>query len=157
MMLDDAGYCMRLDKTTAWNLAMIAPLLGALGCLLLMSDDGVTAAGIVLFGSPVGMQTFVHSFMHEKNDEMERLAALVQELGAPQLSYRILRVCLDVPRLIHTARTTPPELLEDLIDDFDTTLRRLFACNRYSCHFLSRAAVSWTSANPSCGVHCQPA
>jgi hypothetical protein len=37
-----------------------------------------------------------------------------------------------VLRLIHTARTTPPELLEDFIDDFDATLRRLFSssiCN----------------------------
>jgi hypothetical protein len=56
---------------------------------------------------------------------MERLVALVQELGVPQLLYHILRVCLAVTRLIHT-RTTPPELLDDLIDDFDTTLRRQF-------------------------------
>jgi hypothetical protein len=124
---DDTGYCMRLDKTTAWNLAMRAPLLGVLGCRLLISDDGIPAAGIVLLGSPVGLPTFVYSFMHEKNAKMERLAALVQERGVPQLSYHILRVCLAVPRLIHTARTTPPELLDDLIDEFDTTLRRLFS------------------------------
>jgi hypothetical protein len=114
---DDTGYCMRMDKTTAWNLAMSAPLLVALGCRLLMSDDGVPAGGIVLLGSPVGLPTFEHSFIHEKNAEMEPLAALVQELGVPQLSYDVLRVCLAVPRLIHTARTTPPELLEDPIDD----------------------------------------
>jgi hypothetical protein len=94
-----------------------------------MSDDGVLAAGIVLLGYPVGLPTFVHSFMHEKNAGMERLGALVQELGVPQLSYHILRVCMAVQRLIHTARATPPELLDDLIGDFDTTLRRLFSCS----------------------------
>jgi hypothetical protein len=121
------GYCMRLDKTTSWNFAKIALLLGVLGCRLLISDDGIPAAGIVLLWSLVRLPTFVHSFMHEKNAEMERLAALVQELGVPQLSYHILRVCLAVPRLIHTARATPPELLDDFIDEFDTTLRRLFS------------------------------
>jgi Reverse transcriptase (RNA-dependent DNA polymerase) len=55
---DDTGYCMRLDKTNAWNLAMSAPLLGVLCCRLLISDDGVPAAGIVLLGSPVGLPTF---------------------------------------------------------------------------------------------------
>jgi hypothetical protein len=124
---DDTGYCMRLYKTTTWNIAMDAPLIGVLGCRLLMSDDGVPAAGIVLLGSPVGLPTFVHSFTHEKNAGMERLGALVQELGAPQLAYHILRACLAVPRLINAARMTPPELLDDLIDDFDTTLRRLFS------------------------------
>jgi hypothetical protein len=123
---DDTGYCLRLEKTTAWNLAMCAPLLDVLGCRLLIGDDGILAAGFVLLGSPVGLPTFVHSFMHDKNAEMERLVALVQELGVPQLLYHILRVCLAVTRLIHTARTTPLELLDDLIDDFDTTLRRQF-------------------------------
>jgi Reverse transcriptase (RNA-dependent DNA polymerase) len=56
---DETGYCMRLDKTTAWNLAMSAPLLGVLICRLLISDDGVLAAGIVLLGSPVGLPTVV--------------------------------------------------------------------------------------------------
>jgi hypothetical protein len=100
---------------------MIVPLLGVLGCWILMSDDGVPAAGIVLLWPPVGLPTFVR-FMYEQKTEMERLVALVQELGVSQLSYHILRVCLAVLRLIHIARTTPPELLEDLIDDFDTTL-----------------------------------
>jgi hypothetical protein len=124
---DDTGCCKRLEKTTAWNLSMSAPLLGALGCRLLMRDDSIPAAGIVLLGSPIGLPTFVHCFMDDKNAEMERLAALVQELGVPQLSYHTLRVCLAVPRLIHTARMTPPELLDDPIDDFDTTLRQLFS------------------------------
>jgi hypothetical protein len=114
---DYTGYCVRMGKTTAWNLTMSAPLLVALGCRLLMSDDGFPAGGIVLLGSPVGLPTFEHSFIHEKNAEMERLAALVQELDMPQLSYHILRVCLAVPRLIHTARSTPPELLKDPVDD----------------------------------------
>jgi hypothetical protein len=45
----------------------------------------------------------------------------------PQLSYRILLVCLDLPRLVDAAGTKPPELLDDLIDDIDTTLRRLIS------------------------------
>jgi hypothetical protein len=57
---EDTGYCMRLDKTTAWNLAMSAPLLGVFGCGLVMSDDGVPAPAIVLLGSSVGLSTFVH-------------------------------------------------------------------------------------------------
>jgi hypothetical protein len=132
---DGTGYCVRTDKTTAWDLAMSAPLVGVHGCALLMSVDGVPAAGIVQFGSPRGLLTFVQSFMHEKNSEMERLAAFVQELGVPQVSYDILRAHLAVPRLIHTARTTPPELLE-VIDDFDTTLRRLFCSS--SCDLTDR-------------------
>jgi hypothetical protein len=91
MISADIGYCMRMDKATAWNLATSAPLLGVLGCRLLMSDDGVTVAGLVLLGSPVGHPTFVHSFMQEKNVEMERLVLLVQELGVPQLLFHILK------------------------------------------------------------------
>jgi hypothetical protein len=79
----DAGYSMRLDKTTAWNFAMNVSLLGVLGCRLLMSDDCVAVAGIVQLETPVGLPTFVHRFMHEKNAEIERLATLVQELGVP--------------------------------------------------------------------------
>jgi hypothetical protein len=36
-----------------------------------------------------------------------------------------MRVCLAVPRLVHTARTTPPELLDALVGDFYNCLRRL--------------------------------
>jgi hypothetical protein len=46
-----------------------------------MSDDGVPAAGIVLLWPPVGLPTFVR-FMYEQKTEMERLVALVQELGS---------------------------------------------------------------------------
>jgi hypothetical protein len=53
------SYCMRLVKTTAWNLAMSLPLLGVLGCRLLMSDDGAPVAVIVLLGYPFGLPTFV--------------------------------------------------------------------------------------------------
>jgi hypothetical protein len=96
--------------------------------------------------------------MHEKNTEMERLVSLVQELGVPQLSYHILRVCLAVPRLIHTARTTPHELLDDLIDDLDTTLRRLFSSS--ICDLTDRGRQQGflfhgLPLHPSCGVRCQ--
>jgi hypothetical protein len=84
---DDTGYLMRLDKTSAWNHAMSAPFLRVVGSRLLMSDDGAPDAGIVLLGSPVGLPSFVHSFMNGKNAEMVHLAALIQELGVPQLSY----------------------------------------------------------------------
>jgi Reverse transcriptase (RNA-dependent DNA polymerase) len=146
---DDTGYCMRLDKTTAWNIAMDAPLLGVLGCRLLLSDDGVPAAGIVLLGSPVRLPTFVLSFMHEKNAGMERLGALVQELGVPQLSYH------NPARL--SGRATPNSYRSDdptgtlipLRGDYSpahSVTSRTVARNRYSCPLLSRAAVSWTSA-----------
>jgi hypothetical protein len=68
----------------------------------------------------------------------------------PQLSYHILLVCLDLPSLVHAAGTKPPELLDDLIDDIDTTLRRLISSSicdltdrSHRCSFplLSRAAV----------------
>jgi hypothetical protein len=155
---DETGSLMRLDKTSAWNHVMSAPFLRVVGWRLLMSDDGAPDAGIVWLGSPVGLPSFVHSFMNGRNAEMERLAALVQELAVPQLSYYIMRVCLAVKYLVHTARTTAPELLDALVGDFDVCLdaslparyaiSRTMACNRYSCPSLLRVAVSWTSAAP---------
>jgi hypothetical protein len=81
---EDTGYLMRLEKTLAWNHAISAPLRRALGCRLLMSDAGAPNAGLVLLRSPVGLPSFVHSFMNGKNAEMERLA-VVRELRAAAL------------------------------------------------------------------------
>jgi hypothetical protein len=53
--------------------------------------------------------------------------ALVQVLRIPQLAYRFLRVCLSVTCLVHGARTTPPEVIEPFVAEFDASLRRVFA------------------------------
>jgi hypothetical protein len=58
---------------------------------------------------------------------MEWLMALVRGLRIPQLAYHLLRVCLSVPCLVHAARTTPPDVIERFVAEFDAALRCVFA------------------------------
>jgi hypothetical protein len=52
--------------------------------------------------------------------------ALVRSLRIPQLVSHLLRVCHFVPCLVHSARTTPPDIIKPLVLEFDLSLRPAF-------------------------------
>jgi hypothetical protein len=52
--------------------------------------------------------------------------ALVRGLRIPQLVSHLLRVCHFVPCRVHAARTTPPDVIEPLVLEFDLSLRPAF-------------------------------
>jgi hypothetical protein len=118
---------MNNTKTSLCNLQMNIQRLALLSCQLAVYTNGTPVPGIVLLGSYISSSEFASEQLRAKKDEMERLMALVRVLRIPQLAHHLLRVCLAVTCLVHGARTTPPEVIEPFVAEFDASLRRVFA------------------------------
>jgi hypothetical protein len=124
---ETTGYSMNKTKSSFGNLRMNIQRLALLGFQLAVDPNGTPVPGIVLLGSYIGSSECASELLRAKKDEMEVFMALVRGLRTPQLACHLLCVCLSVPCLVQEARTTPPDVIQPFVAEFDSSLRRGFA------------------------------
>jgi hypothetical protein len=126
---ETTGYRMNKTKSSLWNLRMNIQRLALLGCQLAVDTNGTPVPGsrhcsywILYWVLRIRLGTAARQ---EGRDGAAYGAG--PGLRIPQLAYHLLPVYLSVPYLVHAAHTTPPNVIEPFVAEFDASLRRVFA------------------------------
>ena len=85
-----------------------------------------SSPNIEILGAPIGDKVYCSSYIRDKRAEAKKLLSLLPELENPQVALSLLRTCGSFCRLIHIARTTPPELAKPELEAFDEDVRESF-------------------------------
>ena len=64
--------------------------------------------GIILLGSPIGNQQFVHDRIKEKIQKVQELTKLLPLIKDPHSEFVLLRSCFSLPKIVFLLRTTTP-------------------------------------------------
>uniref|UniRef100_A0A1X7VDG2 F-box domain-containing protein n=1 Tax=Amphimedon queenslandica TaxID=400682 RepID=A0A1X7VDG2_AMPQE len=85
----------------------------------LPSDIPVTSLGFVLLGSPIGPPEFCCESISKRLDKAKESVKLLSLLEDSQFEYSLLRSCLSLQKISCALRTTTPDILVSVIQDFD--------------------------------------
>ena len=103
-----------------------------------------TSPHIEILGAPIGDIIFCGKFVAQKRAEARHLLTQLEEVGSvdPQVALLLLRLCGSFCRLVHLARSTPPSLI---VDGLDNDVRHCFA----ECTMVDTSDAAWQQAQLS--------
>ena len=83
---------------------------------------------LVLLGAPIEDLIFCTKFIANLHSKIRGLLSRLQQIGPkdPQLAYLLLRSCGSFCKLVHLARSTPPSLVAEALNLFDSDIWRCF-------------------------------
>ena len=85
----------------------------------LPSDIPLSSSGFVLLGSPIGPPEFCCESISKRLDKVKESVKLLALLEDSQLEYSLLRSCLSLQKISCALRTTAPDIVASVIQDFD--------------------------------------
>ena len=88
-----------------------------------MGIPRIQEAGIVLLGSPVGEDNFVHDVIERKIQAVHDITQLLPTLQDPHSEFVLLRSCFSLPKTMFLLRSTNPLPHQDLWTSFDDLIR----------------------------------
>ena len=82
-----------------------------------------------LLGAPIGDSEYCNQFISRKHQAALALLSTLEEIGSldPQVALALLCLCSGFCKLIHIARVTPPHLILNTMQRYDSDIRRSFA------------------------------
>jgi hypothetical protein len=86
---------------------------------------GVTrlaSSGVALLGSAVGSEAFAESELSKRVDKMSVMLSTLDEFEDAQVQLALLRVCLGMPKLAYSLRTSAPEKFQGQLTRADAAI-----------------------------------
>ena len=82
--------------------------------------------GTELLGAPISLsENFVQNFMVEKVNKVKKLHGKLTQLRDSQMSYLLLKLCLNVSKLGYLLRVVNPNFkISHILEDFDVSLHK---------------------------------
>ena len=90
------------------------------GLSSLPSDIPTTSAGFELLGCPIGPPDYFRDVISRRLSKIKESVQLLSLLENSQVEYSLLRVCLGLQKMKCVLRTTPPDILFPILQDFDS-------------------------------------
>ena len=89
--------------------------------------DRVTNEGVKLLGVPIGTKEFTSQFVKKKLKVLKDVCDLLKEVDNAQVELGLFRRCLSFNKINHLLRTSPPDLLEEALSQFDEHFHAMLA------------------------------
>lgn len=89
--------------------------------------DRVTNEGVKLLGVPIGTKEFTSQFVKKKLKVLKDVCDLLKEVDNAQVELGLFRGCLSFNKINHLLRTSPPDLLEEALSQFDEHFHAMLA------------------------------
>ena len=106
-------------KSTIWCPELANPDLDPLD----LGIPRIQEPGIILLGSPIGNQQFVHNKIQEKIQTVKELTKLLPLIRDPHSELVLLQSCFSLPKIVFLLRTTNPTQHQVLWASFDDLIR----------------------------------